>query len=266
MPRFAANLSMLFTEQDFMDRFAAAAQAGFSGVEYLFPYDFPCRADQGSAGCQQADPCCSTCRPVTGPAASVASPSCRSGSRSSAPAWTRPSPTPRCWATPGQLPGRHRPRGADLGQLEITFIENLRYAAQKLEEAGIRPVMEMINTRDIPRFFLNNTSQRRRFAARSVTPTCSCSTTSTTCRSWRRPGAHHREQPSRRSIISSWRTTPTQRARHRRDQLSLPVRASGSHRLPWLGRLRIQAGHHHRSRPWLAEKPQRHLINSAPPR
>ena len=37
MPRFAANLSMLFTEQDFMDRFAAAAQAGFSGVEYLFP-------------------------------------------------------------------------------------------------------------------------------------------------------------------------------------------------------------------------------------
>ena len=40
MPRFAANLSMLFTEVDFMDRFAAAADAGFSGVEYLFPYDF----------------------------------------------------------------------------------------------------------------------------------------------------------------------------------------------------------------------------------
>src|SRR5262245_24327428 len=41
MPRFAANLSMLFTEVDFLDRFAAAAEAGFSGVEYLFPYDFP---------------------------------------------------------------------------------------------------------------------------------------------------------------------------------------------------------------------------------
>ena len=40
MPRFAANLSMLFTEVDFLDRFAAAAEAGFSGVEYLFPYDF----------------------------------------------------------------------------------------------------------------------------------------------------------------------------------------------------------------------------------
>jgi hydroxypyruvate isomerase len=40
MPRFAANLSMLFTEQDFLARFKAAAEAGFSGVEYLFPYDF----------------------------------------------------------------------------------------------------------------------------------------------------------------------------------------------------------------------------------
>lgn len=40
MPRFAANLSMLFTEVDFLDRFAAAAEAGFNGVEYLFPYDF----------------------------------------------------------------------------------------------------------------------------------------------------------------------------------------------------------------------------------
>ncbi|MEG2914512.1 MAG: hydroxypyruvate isomerase, partial [Pseudomonas sp.] len=40
MPRFAANLSRLFTEQDFLARFDAAAKAGFSGVEYLFPYDF----------------------------------------------------------------------------------------------------------------------------------------------------------------------------------------------------------------------------------
>lgn len=40
MPRFAANLSMLFTEQAFLARFEAAAKAGFSGVEYLFPYDY----------------------------------------------------------------------------------------------------------------------------------------------------------------------------------------------------------------------------------
>ncbi len=44
MPRFAANLSMMFTEWPFLDRFDAAAQAGFKAVEYLFPYDHP--ADQ----------------------------------------------------------------------------------------------------------------------------------------------------------------------------------------------------------------------------
>ena len=43
MPRFAANLSMLFTEQPFLERFKAAAEAGFSAVEFMFPYDFSSR-------------------------------------------------------------------------------------------------------------------------------------------------------------------------------------------------------------------------------
>ena len=41
MPRFAANLSMLFTEVPFLERFAKAREAGFTGVEYLFPYEWP---------------------------------------------------------------------------------------------------------------------------------------------------------------------------------------------------------------------------------
>src|SRR5258707_2568935 len=44
MPRFAANLSMMFTEVPFLDRFEAAAEAGFTAVEYLFPYDHPAEA------------------------------------------------------------------------------------------------------------------------------------------------------------------------------------------------------------------------------
>ena len=44
MPRFAANLSMLFTEQPFLERFKAAAEAGFSAVEFMFPYEFSSRA------------------------------------------------------------------------------------------------------------------------------------------------------------------------------------------------------------------------------
>src|SRR5881392_1202959 len=44
MPRFAANLSMMFTEVPFLDRFEAAAKAGFTAVEFLFPYDHPADA------------------------------------------------------------------------------------------------------------------------------------------------------------------------------------------------------------------------------
>ena len=57
MPRFAANLSMMFTERPFLERFAAAAAAGFEGVEYLFPYehDAPAlRAALDAAGLRQA--------------------------------------------------------------------------------------------------------------------------------------------------------------------------------------------------------------------
>ena len=43
MPRFAANLSMMFTEVPFLDRFEAAAKAGFTAVEFLFPYEFPAK-------------------------------------------------------------------------------------------------------------------------------------------------------------------------------------------------------------------------------
>ena len=44
MPRFAANLSMLYPELDFLQRFEAAARDGFQAVEFLFPYPFEARA------------------------------------------------------------------------------------------------------------------------------------------------------------------------------------------------------------------------------
>ena len=43
MPRFAANLSMMFNEVPFLDRFEAAAKAGFTAVEFLFPYEHPAK-------------------------------------------------------------------------------------------------------------------------------------------------------------------------------------------------------------------------------
>lgn len=160
MPRFAANLSMLFTELDFMDRFAAAAKAGFSGVEYLFPYDFS--AEEIKA---QLDANNLTQVLFNLPAGDWAG-----GDRGIA---CDPERVEEFRAgvdkaieyakvlgnTQVNCLAGIAPKGADIGKLEMTLIENLRYAAKKLEEAGIRLVMEMINTRDIPRFFLNNTSQ-----------------------------------------------------------------------------------------------------------
>ena len=57
MPRFAANLSMMYTEHAFLERFAAAAYDGFKAVEYLFPYDFAAediRARLDAHGLEQA--------------------------------------------------------------------------------------------------------------------------------------------------------------------------------------------------------------------
>ena len=57
MPRFAANLSMMFNEVPFLDRFDAAAKAGFTAVEFLFPYDHPAEAVGEPAGAPlQLDP------------------------------------------------------------------------------------------------------------------------------------------------------------------------------------------------------------------
>lgn len=160
MPRFAANLSMLFTEVDFLDRFAAAADAGFSGVEYLFPYDFAveeikARLDAGKleqvlfnlpAGDWAKGERGIACHPdrVEEFRAGV--------DKAIAYAKVLGNKQINCLAG-------IRPQGADCASVEKAFVENLRYAADKLAGAGIRLVMEAINTRDIPGFYLNSTRQ-----------------------------------------------------------------------------------------------------------
>src|SRR5262249_18162136 len=74
MPKLAANLSLMFTEVNFLDRFAAAAAAGFDGVEFLFPYDFA-PAEIAARLKSAVNPRrCSTCRRAIGRAASAAWP------------------------------------------------------------------------------------------------------------------------------------------------------------------------------------------------
>ncbi|SDS92598.1 hydroxypyruvate isomerase [Pseudomonas asplenii] len=160
MPRFAANLSMLFTEQDFLARFKAAADAGFTGVEYLFPYDFSSaeiKAQLDTHGLTQVLfnlPAGDWAKGERGIACHPDRVAEFRGGVELAIAYAQVLGNTQINCLAGI-----RPPGFDEAFLEETLVENLRYAADKLQAAGIRMVMEAINTRDIPGFYLNTTAQ-----------------------------------------------------------------------------------------------------------
>ncbi|WP_421682232.1 hydroxypyruvate isomerase [Stutzerimonas urumqiensis] len=160
MPRFAANLSMLFTEVDFLDRFAAAAKAGFTGVEYLFPYDFPAETIQQQLknnGLEQVLFNLPAGDWAKGERGIACHPDRVEEFRSgvdTAIAYAKVLGNTQINCLAGI-----RPQGVDCATVEKTFVDNLKYAADKLQAAGIRLVMEMINTRDIPGFYLTTTKQ-----------------------------------------------------------------------------------------------------------
>jgi hydroxypyruvate isomerase len=160
MPKFAANLSMLFTEHPFLDRFERAARAGFTAVEFLFPYAFatadirarlkahglklvlhnlpagdweagergiaclPDRIDEFREGVARAV--------EVGTALGVGQLNCLAGKA---------------------------PIGATDATLRKTLVENLKYAAAELNKANLKLLIEPINTFDIPGFVLNRTAQ-----------------------------------------------------------------------------------------------------------
>ncbi|MCY1516239.1 Hydroxypyruvate isomerase [compost metagenome] len=160
MPRFAANLSMLFTEVDFLARFAAAADAGFSGVEYLFPYDYPAeeiKARLVANGLEQVLfnlPAGDWAQGERGIACHPERVAEFRAGVDQAIAYARVLGNTQVNCLAGI-----RPQGHDCATVRQTFVDNLKYAADKLEAAGITLVMEMINTRDIPGFYLTTTAQ-----------------------------------------------------------------------------------------------------------
>jgi 2-dehydrotetronate isomerase len=163
MPRFAANLSMMFTEYDFLDRFAAAADAGFQAVEYLFPYEYP--ADElarrlEAAGLQQALfnlPPGNWTKAERGLAALAGREADFAQALDLAIAYAKPLKCPKLHAMAGILAP-----AADRALARRTYVANLRLAAARAAEAGITLLIEPINTRDIPGYFLNRPSEARR--------------------------------------------------------------------------------------------------------
>ena len=160
MPRLAANLSMMFNEVDFMDRFGASAEGGFKGVEYLFPYDYdkddlrdaldehglvqvlhnlPAgNWDAGERGIACHPDRVGEFRDGVGKAIDYAT--------------TLGCDQVNCLAgvAPSDVPSE---------TLHETFVSNLAFAAGEFERAGITLLIEAINTKDIPGFFLQTTSQ-----------------------------------------------------------------------------------------------------------
>ena len=161
MPKFAANLSMLFTEHDFLDRFDAAAAAGFKGVEYLGPYDHP--AEAVAARLKKNG--------LTQVLFNLPSGNWAGGERGIAVLPDRVEEfregVDRAVAYAKALECGQvnclagiAPAGADRAELEETFVRNLEFAADRLGRAGIRLLVEMINDKvDIPGFFLTGTQQ-----------------------------------------------------------------------------------------------------------
>ena len=160
MPKFAANLTMLYNELPFMQRFEAAAKAGFKAVEYLFPYAFDKKElaaalkDNGLVQALHNLPAGNW----EGGERGIACHPDRTGEFREGVAKAIDYATalgcPQVNCLTGKLPA-----GASTQDVRPTVIENLRFAAKELQAAGIRLLIEPVNSFDIPGFFLTRTDQ-----------------------------------------------------------------------------------------------------------
>ncbi len=160
MPKLAANLSMMFTEVPFMDRFDAAAKAGFKGVEFLFPYEFDLNqiADKLKSNNLQLVLHNLPAGNWAGGERGIASLPDRVGEFQDGVGKGIEAAKKLGVMQLNALSGKV-PEGVSADKLRATFVSNLKFAAQKLKAEGIRLITEPINTFDIPGFYLNRTQQ-----------------------------------------------------------------------------------------------------------
>jgi hydroxypyruvate isomerase len=156
MPKFAANLTMMYNEHPFMDRFAAAKRDGFSGVEFLFPYDFApndIRMHLDENELSQALFNCSPGEWHAGERGIASLPGHEDEFKRSieqALDYARVLGNKCLHVMAGLIqPGHDRAHQHDI------YLQNLAYAAEQAKPLGINILIEPINTRDIPGYFLN---------------------------------------------------------------------------------------------------------------
>ena len=156
MPRFAANLTMMYAEHPFLERFAAAARDGFRGVEYLFPYEHPAIDLKGRLDAHGLEQALFNAPPGKwdeGERGLASLPGREAEFRRSidnALEYARVLGNRRLHVMAGLIaPGEDRARHRD------AYVANLAHAAAEAKALGVTIVIEPINTRDIPGFFLN---------------------------------------------------------------------------------------------------------------
>jgi 2-dehydrotetronate isomerase len=157
MPRFAANLSMMYTEHAFLDRFAAAAADGFDAVEFMFPYEFP-RAEIAKRlvdhNLKQVLFNAPPGDARSGERGMASLPTHRDAFRRSILEQALP------YALALKCPRIHvmagiGPSGVEREELRATFIANLAWAADQAASVGVDVLIEPINRRDVPGYLLN---------------------------------------------------------------------------------------------------------------
>jgi hydroxypyruvate isomerase len=158
--KLAANLTMLFSEVDFLDRFEKAAQAGFKGVEFLFPYAYPVQRIAEQLDAQRLELVLHNL-PAGDWAGGERGIACHPGRRAEfeqgvaqALAYAQALGVKQLNCLAGIVP-----QGVERAQAHDVLVANLAFAARRLKEAGIALLVEPINTIDIPGFFLSGTRQ-----------------------------------------------------------------------------------------------------------
>ena len=167
MPRLNANLSMMFNEVGFLERFGAAARAGFRGVEFLFPYEFPAAQIREQLDRHKLEMVLFNMPPGDF-AAGDRGLACDPGKIGEfqegvgkAIAYATALGCRQLHVMAGVVPA-----GADTAQLERTYVENVRYAAAQMKSHGIRTLLEPLNTYDNGGYFLTSIDQTRRIMER----------------------------------------------------------------------------------------------------
>ena len=169
MPQYAANLSLLYPEHPFLDRFAAAARDGFRAVEFLFPYAYPAAQLRELLDAHSLQLVLFNAPPAGADAASIASAWDR-GERGTA---ALPGYEAECayglalaldYAQALGCPRIHLmagcvPAGAARADMQTTYLHNLGHAADKAAQVGVQVLIEPLNPRDVPGYFLNRQDQ-----------------------------------------------------------------------------------------------------------